>query len=617
MKKYINAIILTGTIFINILFSAFYGKDMFIAYGDASGYFAYLPSALIYQNLKQPANPAPNQVFTLPENRIRGYLSAEVVTPKGYLIDQYTCGIAMMELPFFLIAHAYEKAVGLPADGLSASYFNMIRVATAFYAILGLYILFLCLKRFFNSTHSLISVCILSVGTNFLYFAFAQSGMAHIFIFFLVSALIYCTIKVYENPKMSYFILIGFILGFIILIRPTDIILSFIPLLYGVYNRQTLKDRLAFIYVQRVKIIVALFMIFIVMIPQLLYWKELTGHYLYYSYGNQEFNWKKPKIFEGIFSYKNGWLIYSPVMIFSVIGLIFFKRLKPFYLVLITTIPIYIYIIYSWYCYNYINGLGSRPMINIYPLLAFPLAASIHYLSNKDIVSKIVYTVLILFLSSVSIAYSIKQVTKKIWSENSTKTFNLHTLFKWRLDYNDVICFDNEIIQPNKNDLKYVTTLDKEDFENFESSNVVYDSTLQSKVYHLANSEYPEKQFKVPFDRTLFKQANWVKCSGRFKTTQYSGPHKNHVMVFQINRQDSIILWQPCIINNKIGLADADVPKDGFTLFDIRSNIWGEVYFYVPLPKDLKVGDDLRMIFWALDKRELFFDDIKMELYQE
>lgn len=38
-------------------------------------------------------------------------------------------------------------------------------------------------------------------------------------------------------------------------------------------------------------------------------------------------------------------------------------------------LPIHIYIIYSWHCWNYINGFGSRPMEHVYPLLALGLAS--------------------------------------------------------------------------------------------------------------------------------------------------------------------------------------------------------------------------------------------------
>ncbi|WP_336518634.1 hypothetical protein, partial [Pollutibacter soli] len=178
-----------------------------------------------------------------------------------------------------------------------------------------------------------------------------------------------------------------------------------VPALYGVYSKETLIQRLAFLRTHLRKVLGAAAVFILPIIPQLLYWKMMTGSYLFYSYGGQSFNWNDPKILEGLFYYSNGWLPYSPIMVFSLAGFFLYRYIKQWFWCLGLLFPLYVYIIYSWYCYNYINGLGSRPMIHIYPLLAIPLAAFLLWVWNrKSIVLNVVVALVCSFFVSLNIS---------------------------------------------------------------------------------------------------------------------------------------------------------------------------------------------------------------------
>src|SRR6185436_6603820 len=112
---------------------------------------------------------------------------------------------------------------------------------------------------------------------------------------------------------------------------------------------------------------------------------------------------------EGLFFPKNGWLVYSPLMACSIAGMFFYSRIKKWAWCLWLIFPAYVYIIYSWYCYTYINGLGSRPMIHLYPLLAIPMTAFISFLWSKARWVKVTTVILILFLTVTSLSYCIQQ----------------------------------------------------------------------------------------------------------------------------------------------------------------------------------------------------------------
>ena len=137
------------------------------------------------------------------------------------------------------------------------------------------------------------------------------------------------------------------------------------------------------------QLFIIIFFAFLVWIPQLLYWKTVTGNYLFYSYADEGFFFLNPQILKGLFSYRNGWLIYSPVMFFALLGIPFLYRYaKDFFLPVMLFFLLNIYVIFSWWCWWY-TGFGNRAMIDSYAVLALPLAAFIKWNSqNKNKILK-------------------------------------------------------------------------------------------------------------------------------------------------------------------------------------------------------------------------------------
>ncbi len=233
-----------------------------------------------------------------------------------------------MELPFFLVAHGYEKWRGLPALGYSDTYDNVIKASSLFYAILGSVLIFLVLKRRFTLTQSSITVLLIFSCTNLFWFTVFQAGMAHVPLYFLYALLVWLTLRLYEKQSNILFICCGLVAGVITLIRPTDILCLLIPILFNVYDRETAKARIGFLKEHKMQLLLFAMAFMVPIMPQLLYWKMITGSYVYYSYGDQSFSWSDPKIIEGLFYFSNGWFPYSPIMLFSIVGLFFYKAIR-------------------------------------------------------------------------------------------------------------------------------------------------------------------------------------------------------------------------------------------------------------------------------------------------
>ena len=154
-------------------------------------------------------------------------------------------------------------------------------------------------------------------------------------------------------------------------------------------------------FVITVVIFIIVFAAFMVWIPQLLYWKSQTGQFLYFSYGEDEkFFWLQPVFWKGLFGFRKGWLIYTPVMIFSLAGIFLLKeKLKDLKLAIIFTFLPAMYLIFSWWCWWYGGSFGMRPMIDFYGILAIPMAAFLQFShTRKRIFKSILYSLFSLSL---------------------------------------------------------------------------------------------------------------------------------------------------------------------------------------------------------------------------
>ncbi len=591
-----------------------------VLYGDAMGYYYYLPAVFIYHNpvtfYEFPAGAVTedNVLSHVDQLKREGWR-----TPKGYIINQYTYGVSLMELPAFAVAHLYARLSGAKANGFSPPYVLAIRILNAVYALLGLLLTYRILRRFFSHNISLLVTLALLAGTNLLHFSLRQAGMSHIPLFFLYAALIWCTIRIYEAPRLWRFALIGFIAGLIILIRPTDILCLLIPLLYDIRDGRTLRERLRFIAQYRSALLLAVLVAFLPAIPQLLYWKSVSGHWLYYSYGRQSFDWTQPHIRQGVTGGNNGWLTYTPLMGLALTGLLCLRDLKRWWLCIVILLPAYLYVIYSWYCFNYINGFGSRPMIHLYPLLALPLAALLQWAAARNGLLKGAMAAIIVFLTAVNLSFTDLQAQGMLNSEDSNWPYNLGMLFRTRLRYVNLVEKDIAVRQPDPGRLMPVRTLAFEDYNDSTDLNYVQDTARgrNGYTYRIVSDEHPPGTLKVIWNKAEFGDARWLRASGRFMFPEYFGLYENHVLVVDVKRSSSEFqLWKGIRIENKIGLADSSCPhwNTRYKLDHADRYRWGSIWGFVALPDAMKDGDTIEVSVWNPAHRELYLDDVRLDL---
>lgn len=329
--------------------------------GDNWAYYSYLPALFIHKDLDNlnQTYEARNRIYNTTPNpaNMHNRIGEVPDVPNGNRVIKYTMGVALLQAPFFLTAHGFQKITGGNTGGFEFPYVLAVFFSVLFYVFLGLFFLQKALLRCFNPQIIFWVLIAIFFGTNLFYFTSFNIGMSHAYLFFLYCLLIYSTPLFYEKTNWGNAVLLGFAVGMISLIRPAEALCVFIPALYGLGDKKSWWERIQFIKQNRKFIFLTAFVILLVPLPQFIYWKAMTGHWLYDSYPGEHFDFKHPQLIRGLFGWKNGWLSYTPIMFLVFPGLYFmWKNKQPLRLPVSIILPL-IFILFT------AGGAGNTPMV--------------------------------------------------------------------------------------------------------------------------------------------------------------------------------------------------------------------------------------------------------------
>lgn len=347
-----------------IFTSKVWRQEKQVIYWDVISYYAYLPATFIFDDIRLEKKETFSKGIFWPEK-----------SPNGGNVIKTSMGMSFLYAPSFFIGHLCAKLFGYPAYGYSEPYKIALLIGAVFYLIIGLIFLRKILKSFFSDGVTAITIMALALGTNLTFYASREATMTHLYSFTLFCIFIWGTIQWYKSPKLKSMMLLGALSGLISLIRPTNILILVFFFLYDVSSWKTLTQKYQF-FLKHFHWLLLMFLSFLLIwIPQFIYWKITTGSFLYYSYANESFFFNNPQILNGLFSYRKGWFVYTPMMLFAVIGIPFLiKHMKKMSWAVTAFIVLNIYVVFSWWCWWYGGGYGQRAMIDSYVILAFPLA---------------------------------------------------------------------------------------------------------------------------------------------------------------------------------------------------------------------------------------------------
>jgi hypothetical protein len=341
-------------------------QDTCLCAYDGFGYYMYLPHLFQTGQL----NMKPDWAKKLQDSYCPGVGVYQLLPQtNGNYVDLYHMGLAFIQLPAYILGDQFAKLFGYQQDGFSTPYFIAYLLNVLLFIALGLYYLRKLLLLFFTDKITALTILLLYLASN-IYITFTQQyDLPHLYLFALNALLLYHLFKYMANKKQTHLLLAALVFGLTTCIRPTQAIWGIIPLLllFQEYKFSQLFWR---------KLL--LFPLFAVLwnIPQLLYWYFIGGKLLMHNLHTEEIILIDPNLFKFLFSFKKGWLLYSPIFILALVGFrSLYRKNKQLAGPLLICLVLSIYVLSSWECWWYAASYGQRVLVDYYPLLAIPLAS--------------------------------------------------------------------------------------------------------------------------------------------------------------------------------------------------------------------------------------------------
>jgi hypothetical protein len=358
-------------------------------YWDVFGYYSYLPAYFCNNGKLEFKND-------LSDHNPPG--------PLGTHVPKYTYGLSVMYSPFFALSYKIAWNQKSPLDGFSQPFVTCIHWAGIFYVLLGLVFLRKFLLRFFNEPVTAIVLGSCLFGTMLFNYTFVQSELTHGYLFCLFCIFLYLTERWHCQPTYGKTIWVGLVTGLIVLIRPTEVFIFLFFIFWDVRSFGDLKKKFFFLSGNYRHMILIFVIACLWWIPQLLFYKQHTGSYFYFSYMRERFFWNDPQVINVLFSYRKGWITYTPLVALAFVGFFFIPKRVPFtgwtcFLILASVL----YVLSCWWDWNFGGCFGARSFCQHIAILSVPLASVLEYLlySEKRFPLKGVYALMsIVFVCS-------------------------------------------------------------------------------------------------------------------------------------------------------------------------------------------------------------------------
>ncbi len=569
---------------------------------DVYGYYLYLPAIFIYDDLTELKFQ--EEIFETYNPSGSYYHSHQMEDGKQSL--RYPMGVCFFYLPFFLLAHLFASiSPDFLADGFSLPYQFAISMASVIYSILGLAVLRKVLLKYFSDGATALTLALLVLGTVLLNYAAIDGGMTHSYLFALYAAVLWLTIRWHESPHWLTALGLGASIGLAGLTRPTDALLVIVPVLWGIENRETFLQKWQLIRKHWWQFVIAGAAMGAVGSLQLLYWKLTTGHFIFYSYGDIGFNFRDPKIIKGLFSYRKGLVMYSPVMLIALLGIYaHFKRHKTSFLAIWAYMLVALYVLFSWSIWWYGGGLGGRPLVQTFALLAFPMAAFVSWvMEQKRWIAWPIYGLLIMGTEiNLNFHWQSHGGNNPYWmADGLFRPYYQRVVGRTHFDRYDTRFFE---VRSELKDLDgwKLTPLHQDGFED--------DSTLIRSQGRFFEGEFslmltPEQEFSPKYEAKLgdigAEPGDWIRVSVQFYFEKYPPVFWDYAQfTLMFLDGDRVIKATPARMH-RIG----------------QPGKWTEYEYEMRVPSKTKPEDIVRAYIWHPQaKTPLWLDDFKVSLIE-
>jgi hypothetical protein len=290
---------------------------------------------------------------------------------------QFSIGPTLLWGPFFVLGHSVVTAlhglgVRCATDGFSRTEEALVCLASIFYTVLGLFLLYRSLLVFFPGTAGLTAVLGIFWATGLVYYTLIEPFMAHALEFFTVSLFIWSALTL-TSRRGWWWAAIGVAGGLMAVVRwQNTIFLLLLPVLAQYAPDRPAQGKRE----HMVHDLMALCGFVPIVFIQMMFWKMSLGSWLIVPQGPGFLTPTEPKFLQVLFSLRHGFFVWHPIILAGFCGLLLCgKQRWAWALVLAFVLETYICAITrDWWCGH---AFGLRRLLGTLPFIAFGLTAGL------------------------------------------------------------------------------------------------------------------------------------------------------------------------------------------------------------------------------------------------
>lgn len=583
---------------------------------DVFGYYMYLPLAFKYNDITI-------QNYSTITDILNTYHASEtfyqaVKWDNGSWVMRYPIGLSVLFAPFYFIADGIAKFTNYPTDGFSKPYQLSILYGCLIYSIIGLYFVKKVLTLFFDDITSAITLFCIALGTNYFFHVsmHGQGAMSHNILFSLYAIITYLTIKWHKSHSFKIMLLLGIFIGISALCRPSEIISILIPLFYGVINWQSFKNKIQLLLKHKFQILGFIVITFLIGFIQFGYWKYASGKFIINPYGSgnpgEGLELFHPHILEVLFSFRKGWFIYTPIMLFTMIGFWqMYKHNKALFAPVFIYFIINFYIVSSWSCWWYGACFGVRSLIPSYAVLSIPLGYFVFMALKHKL--KILFIGLFTFCVALNLFQSWQMYFLIMDSTNMSRAYYFSTFLQTKAPTEEqkklllIGKFSNGIEVFTKDDslthtLSYANTINFEKAHKKINPKFLCDSIHHSGQYsYLTNSVNPDcPAIEFMYKDICSKSYTWIKASV-WVFSRYPADTIKAVFSIELKHRGYTFKYKGHFIDNA----------------NYKANQWNKLEYYYLIPDDLRSKkDEIKTFFSNKSNYPIYVDDLTLQSYE-
>ena len=564
---------------------------------DAMGYYLYLPAKFIYNDL--------SSLRFVPDilreySPTAGFYQAFPV-PGGApdaLVMKYTCGLAVLWTPFFWLGHWCAGWLHYPQDGFSAPYQVAIAFGGLLYGLLGLGVLRRVLLQYFSDLVTTLVLVLLILGSNYFQYAVFDAAMAHTYVFTGYALLLWLTSRYYARPGRGRALAIGLLLGLMVLVRPSEAVAAIVPALWGLDSMVALRERLTLLRNRWPDLLLLAVGGLLGVLPQGLYWRWATGHWLFYSYGDQTFSFFKPHLFNVLFSYKKGWLLYSPLLLMPLAGFVALWRYRRDVAVpALAFFVVNLWVVAAWDIWWYGGSVGQRALVQSYAVLALPWGAAVRWLLALGRQWRWQAAALIVAV----LAIDLNLLQNWQYARSIIHPEDMNRRYYWAIFNNvspspsDYALLDTKTQLPRSERYYQPRLLRGFDFENMADSTT---GRTSDRAYqgHFSFRTAPGRSYSpaitLSIAETGLQAGQYVRASCRVYADFGAWGSR---LVMQVERDGKSLVWNGVRLHNAGSV----------------NGLWNDVHFDAPLPADVRPNDLIKVLVMSENGSPCYIDDLQ------